>query len=112
MMLFKNTKVKVRSPDRYTENFDIVVGVLQRDTLAPYMLFICIDYTLRMSIDLMKENGFKLAMDRNRRYHTQTIANADYTDNIALLANSHTSPQYGGPLKLVDKVTYLGSGVS
>ena len=35
MILYKNTKVKVRSPDGDTEYFDIVAGVLQGDTLAP-----------------------------------------------------------------------------
>ena len=41
----------------------------------------------RMSIDLMKENGFKLAKERSRWYPTQTITDADYADNIVLLAN-------------------------
>ena len=34
---YRNTKVKVRSPDGDTEYFDIVAGVLQEDTLAPYL---------------------------------------------------------------------------
>ena len=59
MTLYKNTKVRFRSPDRDTDYFDIVAGVLQGDTLAPYTLIIRLDYVLRMSIDLMKENGFK-----------------------------------------------------
>ena len=37
MMLYKNTKVKVHSPDGDTDYFDIVAGVLQGDTLAPYL---------------------------------------------------------------------------
>ena len=37
MILYRNTKVKVRSPDGDTEYFDIVAGVLQGDTLAPYL---------------------------------------------------------------------------
>ena len=37
MMLYTNTKVKVHSPDGDTDYFDIVTGVLQRDTLAPYL---------------------------------------------------------------------------
>ena len=32
MKLYKNTKVKVHSPDGDTDYFDIVAGVLQRDT--------------------------------------------------------------------------------
>ena len=35
---YRNTKVKVCSPDGDTEYFDIVAGVLQGDTLAPYLL--------------------------------------------------------------------------
>ena len=37
MMFYKNTKVKVRSQDGDTDFFNIVVGVLQRDTFAPYL---------------------------------------------------------------------------
>ena len=65
MMLYKNTKVKVCSPDGDTDYFDIVAGVLQEDTLAPYLFIICLDYVLRASIDIMKDNGFKLAKERS-----------------------------------------------
>ena len=88
MMLYKNMKVKVRSPDGDTYFFDIVTGVLQGDALAPYLLIICLDYMFWMSGDLMKENGFTLAKARSRRYPAQTIMNADYADDIALLANT------------------------
>ena len=67
MMLYKNTKVKVRSPDGDTNYFDIVAGVLQGDTLALYLFIICRDYVLRTSRDIMKDNGFKLAKERSRR---------------------------------------------
>ena len=66
IMLYKNTKVKVCSLDGDTDYFNIVAGVLQGDTLAPYLFIICLDYVLRMSIDLMKENSFKLIKERNR----------------------------------------------
>ena len=67
MMLYKNMKVKVNSLDGDTDYFNIVVGVLQGDTLAPYLFIICLDYMLRMSINIMKDNAFKLAKERNRR---------------------------------------------
>ena len=73
MMLYKNTKVKVRSPDGETDYFDIVAGVLQVDILALDLLIICPDYVFRMLIDLMKENIFKLAKERSRRFPTKTI---------------------------------------
>ena len=60
MRLYKNTKVKVCSPDGDMEYFDIVAGVLQGDALASYLLIICLDYVLRTSIDKMKDNSFNL----------------------------------------------------
>ena len=88
MMLYRNTKVKVRFSDGDTDYFDIVAGVLQGDTLAPYLFIICLDYVLRTSIDKIKENGFKLTKERSRRYPIKTISDADYADDIALLANA------------------------
>ena len=88
MMLYKNTKVKVRSPDEYTDYFDIEAGVLEGSTLAPYLFIICLDHVLRMSIDKMKENSFKLTKERSRRYPAQIIMDADYADDIVLLANT------------------------
>ena len=58
MMLYKNTKAMILSPDSDTDFFDIVAGVLQGDILALYMSVICLDYVLRMSVDLIKENDF------------------------------------------------------
>ena len=87
-ILYRNTKVKVRSPDGDTEYFDIVAGVLQGDTLAPYLFIICLDYVLRTSIDKIRENGFELTTKRSRRYPTKTITDADYADDIAILANT------------------------
>ena len=87
-VLYRNTKVKVRSPDGDTEYFDIVAGVLQGDTLAPYLNIICLDYALRTSIDKFKENGFGLTKKRSRRYTAKTITDADYADDIAILANT------------------------
>ena len=80
--------MKVRSPDRDTEYFDIAVGVLQGDTLAQLLFIICLEYVLRMSIDKIRENGFELTKKRNRRYPAKTITDANYSDDIALLANT------------------------
>ena len=87
-ILYRNTKVKVCSPDGDTEYFDIVAGVLQGDTLAPYLFIICLDYVLRTSINNIRENGFELTKKRSRRYPTKTITDADYADDIALLVNT------------------------
>ena len=80
-ILYRNTKVKVRSPNGDTKYFDIVAGVLQGDTLAPYLFIICLDYVLRTSIDKIRENGFEKKQKvphknnyrrRLRRWHSDT----------------------------------------
>ena len=80
--VYKNTKVKVCSPDGDTGYFDIAAGVLQGDTLVPCLFIICLDYLLRMWIDKMKSNGFKLA--KERRYLAQTTTDMDYAGDIAM----------------------------
>ena len=87
-ILYRNTKVKVRSPDGGTEYFDIAAGVLQGDTLAPYLFIICLDNVLRISIDKIRETGFELAKKRSRRHPAKTITDSDYADDIAILANT------------------------
>ena len=78
----------MRSPDGDTEYFDIVAGVLQGDTLAVYLFIIYLVYVFRTSIDKIRENGFELTKKRSRRYPAQTITDADYADDIAILPNT------------------------
>ena len=111
MILYRNTKVKVRSPDGDTEYFE-------------------------------------LNKKRSKRYPAKTITDADYADDLALLANTPNQAETllhcleraaagiglhvnahkteymcynqtgnittldGASLRLVDKFTYLGSSVS
>ena len=65
-MLHKNLKSVVDSPDGNTNFFSIVTGILQGDTLGPYMFIICLDYIFQMSIDLIKENGYPLKKASSR----------------------------------------------
>ena len=44
MMLFINTKAMVHLPNGDTDYFNIITGVLQEDTLAPYMFIICLHW--------------------------------------------------------------------
>ena len=43
---------------------------------------------LRTSIDKIRENGFDLTKKRSRRYPAKTITDADYADDIAIVANT------------------------
>ena len=88
LILYKNTTVNVRSADGDIDFYDIVVGVPQGDMLAPYMVITCLDYVLQTSIDLQKENSFTLGKTRSKYYPALTITDADYADDIALMANT------------------------
>ena len=66
----------------------------------------------------MKKNGFTLEKARCRRYSAQTIMDTDYTDDIALLANTsalaesllHSLEQAAGGIGLhvnADKTEYM-----
>ena len=56
--------------------------------LAPYLFIIYLDYILRTSIDKIRENGFELTKKRGRRFPAKTITDADYADDIAIVANT------------------------
>ena len=131
--------MKVRSPDRDTQYFDILAGVIQGDTLAPYHFVICVDYVLRTSTDKIGENCFELTKKRSRRYPAKIITDANYVDEIAILANTPNQAEtllrsleratagidlhvnahkteymcfnQAGNMKLVDKFTYTGRSV-
>ena len=117
-MLYRNTKINARSPDGDTDYFDILAGGLQGEILSPYPFNICLDYVPRTSVDLMKNNGFKLEKERKRRYPAHTITDTDYADDIALLANTpaqaetmlHSLEQAAGGIGLhanADKTEYV-----
>ena len=60
MVLYRNTKVKLSSPEGDFDYFDIVAGVLKGDTLAPYHFIICLDYVIKTLFNKIKENGFEM----------------------------------------------------
>ena len=88
MMLYRNTKAMVLSLDGYTNFFDIVAGVLLIDTSALYL------FKFRTSIDLIKENGFISKKVRNRRYPAETMTDAVYANDQALLPNASAQAEF------------------
>ena len=88
-ILYRNTKVKVRSPDGDTEYFDIVAGVLQGDTLAPVSLN-HLSRTTYLEHRLTKSKRMASNWRRKEAEDTRatTITDADYADDIAILANT------------------------
>ena len=90
LMLYKNMKAMVYSPNGDTDFFDIVTGAWQGDTFVLLLFIICLDYALWISIDLMKENGFMLKKPRKRQHPTETMMDINYADDLAIFANTPT----------------------
>ena len=84
---YANTRAKVYSPDGVSEEFDIVAGVLQGNTLSPYLFIIVLDYVLRKAINGHNEElGFTIVPRRSRILHPTVLT--DFSDDIALLSNT------------------------
>ena len=54
---------------------------------------VSLDYNLQMSIGQIKENRFTLKKTRSRQYPTETMTDAEYADNQALLINTLTQAE-------------------
>jgi hypothetical protein len=82
------------SPDGETESFQILAGVLQGDTLAPYLFIIALDYALKRAIDGKEEElGFTVIPRKSRRIGPVTKTDFDFADDIALVSNTAEQAQ-------------------
>ena len=88
MILYRDTKAMVRSPDGDTEYFVINAGVLKGDTMAQLLFIIILDYVLRTYIDENKYICLTLSKQRSRRYTAIEITNADYADDLVIFSDS------------------------
>ena len=65
-IMYEDTTAKVITSDGETETFNILVGVLQGDTLAPYIIIV-IDYVMRKALLGREDNlGFQLRKIKRR----------------------------------------------
>ena len=92
--MYTNTRAKVISPDGETELFDITAGVLQGDTLAPFLFVIVLDYALRKAMAGKEEElGFTITPRKSRRHPKDFLADLDFADDIALLSDEMEQAQ-------------------
>ena len=84
-IMYEDTTAKVITPDG--ETFNILAGVLQRDTLAPYLFGIVIDYVMRTALQGREDKlGFQLRKRKIRRVPPITVTYIEYADDIALVS--------------------------
>ena len=85
--MYRNTSAKVVTPDGESEEFRIHAGVMQGDTLAPFLFIIALDYALRKAISGREEElGFTLTHRQSRRHPAVVLTDLDYADDICLVS--------------------------
>ena len=107
MMLYKNTQYMVRSPYGVTSFFKITTGVLQGDTLAQFLLIVCLNYVLKNSLYINSNLGFTLSQRRSRCNPELCITDIDYVDDIAITTDS-VNAEMILLHKIEEKASYIG----
>ena len=87
-MMYTDTSSTVLSTDEETPSFPILAGILQGDTLAPFLFIMVVDYVLRISVDSISEKGYMLHPRRSSRYPAAYLTDTDFADDIALVSQS------------------------
>ncbi len=72
--MYTNTRAKLITPDGETELFDIKAGVMQGDTLAPFLFFIVLEFVLRTALVSREEElGFTVNPRKSSRHPKTTL---------------------------------------
>jgi len=92
---YTNTRAVIVTPHGETQEFDISAGVLEGDTLAPYLFIIVLDYALRKATEGMEEElGFTITPKRSRKAPAVTLMDFDFADDICLLSTEMDQAQH------------------
>ena len=81
--MYANTIAKVLSGE--TVSFPILAGMLQGDTLAPYLLIIALDYALRRATEV-REEQLGSSPRKSTRAGPTVKTGFDFADDIALVS--------------------------
>jgi hypothetical protein len=90
MSIYYGAKAAVKANGNISDSFDLGVGVLQGDTLAPYLFVIVLDWVMRNAIDdslgfpIIEPSKTKTRIIKPGLY----LADLDFADDIALLSNN------------------------
>ena len=86
--MYHNTEAIVCSPGGETDFFAFHAGVLQGDTLAPFVFIIALDYAMRSAIEGYEDLGFTLTGRRSHRFPAVMITDRDLANDITLISDN------------------------
>lgn len=84
-ILYNNSNGVIKIGNSYSKKINITSGILQGDTLAPFLFIIVLDYALRK---IPNELGF-----RSHNSPSKYIADLEFADDVVLLASTQTDAQ-------------------
>ena len=99
MYMYNGSKSHVMTSDGPSDEFEITAGVLQGDTLAPFLFVIIVDWIMRNAIEEIGEGvGFSLQQNstrigRRRDGSPVELTDLDFADDIALLSDNMADAQ-------------------
>ena len=84
--LCENKRARVVTTNEEIEYFELTVGILQKDTLAPYLLAIVMDKALHQKHSGRRlEQVFQMEMKESSKNKVIKITNLHFADNLTLL---------------------------
>src|SRR5205085_5495342 len=90
--MYQSTTTSVQTSDGPTESFETTSGVLQGDSLSPFLFIIVMDWIIRTSIP-DDSNGLVLNKRRSSRYPESRLSLAAYADDLALFSSTGAKAQ-------------------
>jgi hypothetical protein len=85
-LLYDSSHSRVKTIDGLTDFFRTLIGVLQGDTLAPFLFIIVLDYVLRNCMTL--DHGLTIIPRQSRRVPAVRVTDLDFADDLALTADT------------------------
>ena len=82
-LIYNNLRARIKTTEGNTDYFRMFAGVMQGDTLAPYLFVIVLDYAMRKAITGREnELGPILQHRQSSRFPEQSICDLDFADDI------------------------------
>jgi len=93
MLIYSDVQGSVRTPEGETLPFDITQGVMQGDTLAPFLFILVLDCVMRNSVDRLVHKGIEIRPQRIARCERLSLAaehltDLDFADDIVLMSQN------------------------
>ena len=94
MSLYEGARARVKTPDGLSDVFDLLRGVLQGDTLAPYLFIVVVDYLLRRALSAHPEVSYLLKPGLNSGPATRAARKREATGTLRVTEGVYADDTY------------------